>query len=285
MKKIILWSVIAVLVLATGTYFAYGYIKNKAISFVTISINPEVQLALNSDEKVVDVLALNEDADVLLTGVELIGLTVDEASNKIVDEAINLGYIDEYSGTNEITVSVSNGDEDGEDELEEELTDNISTHLEDEEVYALVLNKEMSEEIKADADTYNVSNGKMLLVSTAISLDSTLEKATLADMSVQDIQRIIRKNVELRYEQLGKESDDYEDEWAAEKENLELETQNGIEELKEDLTSEVANFNSLSEQEKQAKTNELLKTKKQEAKTVYEQNKEKNNQGKSNKNK
>ncbi|QWB95739.1 hypothetical protein KHQ89_07350 [Mycoplasmatota bacterium] len=63
-------------------------------TYVTVDINPSVELVINQREKVIYVNALNEDAEVLLMDLDLIGLDVDEAMDLIIEKSIALGYID-----------------------------------------------------------------------------------------------------------------------------------------------------------------------------------------------
>ena len=61
-------------------------------AYVTIDINPSVELIVK-DGKVVSINAGNEDASILLSGEDLVGLTVEEATGKIVKLAEELGYL------------------------------------------------------------------------------------------------------------------------------------------------------------------------------------------------
>ena len=65
-------------------------------TFVSLDINPAIELTLDTDNKVVSVVGSNEDGKVLLYGEEgLIGVDVEVAVEKITDLAIDLGYINE----------------------------------------------------------------------------------------------------------------------------------------------------------------------------------------------
>ena len=73
MKKIIILLVIIILLLVVGIF---GYIKytNKIVSTVTLDINPSIEINLNKSNKVVNVIALNEDAKDII-GSDLKGKT------------------------------------------------------------------------------------------------------------------------------------------------------------------------------------------------------------------
>ena len=68
----------------------------QATSYVSLDINPSIELTLDAENKVISVYGGNEDGQVLLyeeTGI--IGEDVQIAVDKIVDLAVELGYLDE----------------------------------------------------------------------------------------------------------------------------------------------------------------------------------------------
>ena len=69
--------------------------QKKAESLVSIDVNPSVSLVLDGDNKVLSVIAENEDAQVLVYEENFEGMTVEEATKKIADLAVELGYLNE----------------------------------------------------------------------------------------------------------------------------------------------------------------------------------------------
>jgi hypothetical protein len=67
----------------------------KAESLVSIDVNPSVSLLLDGENKVLSVVAENEDAQVLLYNENFVGLTAEQATQKIADLAVELGYLNE----------------------------------------------------------------------------------------------------------------------------------------------------------------------------------------------
>ena len=76
-------------------------------AYVAIDINPSVELIIKNG-KLVGVNAINEDASILLSGEDFKGLTVDEATEKIVALAEELGYLNEDNQEVNITVTADN---------------------------------------------------------------------------------------------------------------------------------------------------------------------------------
>jgi len=93
-------------------------------SFVSLDINPSIELTLDTDNKVVSVVGTNEDGQVLLYGEDgFIGLDVQTAVGKITDLAIDLGYIDDENKVVEATVTAKT--EDAKNGIEDVINANI----------------------------------------------------------------------------------------------------------------------------------------------------------------
>lgn len=67
----------------------------EAVSFVSMDINPSIELTLDKNDRVISVYGANEDAQVLLYGENgIAGEKVETAVAKITDLAVELGYLD-----------------------------------------------------------------------------------------------------------------------------------------------------------------------------------------------
>jgi hypothetical protein len=95
MKK--LFAIILPIVLVTA--LAYGYFAydiGSVMAYVSVDINPSVQFVTNGNDEVVSVTASNEEGEIILLeeAENLIGLSIEEATEKIVELAIEYGYLD-----------------------------------------------------------------------------------------------------------------------------------------------------------------------------------------------
>ena len=160
--------------------------------YVVIDINPSVEIEIDSEDLVISVKALNNDADILLEGLMFDGLNVIEASKLIIDEATILGYIDETSDDNMVLVTHIGQEDDSElqDELEEELED----HFDDNELVVEVFSQGITDEIKTKASELDISNGKMLYITKIASKKVDIPLEELAQMSIKDINKAIKAN-------------------------------------------------------------------------------------------
>jgi hypothetical protein len=191
-------------VVAFGIYY---YLGQQAVKFVTIDINPSVELAVDNNDEVVEVIPLNEDADIMLVNLELEGLTLDEATTEIIDEATEIGYIDEYSEDNTVLVSVVAEEDDERIELEEKVLNVVNSHIEKRGIGMLVFTQEVTDEMKEEAESYGITNGKMLMIDRAVLLNEELDKEELVEMSIKDIQGEIKEVMEERVKQIKQETE------------------------------------------------------------------------------
>lgn len=265
MKKRMLFF-IAVVVFAGISYVIYNF-HVKPLSFVTISINPEVELSLNRQNNVVDVLPINEEADIITSDLNLIGLSVEKASEKIIDAAIETGYIDEYIEENTVVITTSSDDENVRKQLEEKIMSRLNKHFETRKIYPVLVAKGLDDELKAEAKKYGVSNGKMLLIERAVSLNTDLTKEQLAKKSIRDIQKEIKIYVEKRHEALKSSLKEAKETWKEKKQQLKDSYTERINLLKNRITEEQkeALKNFTPDQRKEAIDN-YLKERKEEIK-------------------
>ena len=111
-----------------------------------IDINPSIELEVNRMDQVINVTGLNEDGIILLADLELVGLSTEEASTIIVDNATDMGYIDEFSIKNKIVVTAYCDDDKVAEELELKIQEKLEKHLGEEKIPAQVMTRSIYQE-------------------------------------------------------------------------------------------------------------------------------------------
>lgn len=84
------------------------------LSRVTIDINPSIEMMVDEDQKVLSVSALNDDGSIIISGEEIVGKDVEEATKLILELSTETGYIvkGEITSTdNTINITVSGNTE------------------------------------------------------------------------------------------------------------------------------------------------------------------------------
>ncbi len=178
--------------------------KNKdkdQVSYVAVDINPSVEFLVDKDGKVVTVIPENEDAQILLAGEELEGLTFEAAIDKVGTLAVKCGYL--KNDNNQVTITVS-----GSVELSASLYDVAKNAIETagKAVGAVVtegtnylLEREVAylksnNQGKEGYDT--LTAGKLRLIKTAMLADRTLTMDDAVKMSEEDLVKRVNKHKE-----------------------------------------------------------------------------------------
>lgn len=127
------WSIAAVLFLAIATSAGQIYdIPSGDVPayFVTLDINPSIELAITSDQRVVAVEGLNPEGVHLLNKIRVVGRNFKQAVEIIEAQAERDGYL--KAGENEIVITVSRDGAEGYQAIE--LTDVASSSQMEQEI-------------------------------------------------------------------------------------------------------------------------------------------------------
>ena len=177
-----------------------GKDEGKAVSYVGIDVNPSVSLVLDKNDKVLSVLADNEDAQVLLYGENLVGMSADEAAKKIAELSVELGYLNENNRGVNITVEGKADAEKLSSAVEgsfEAAAEGLDLRFTSEGTFSL--NRELNAvkaEYSSDAAIQGLTVGKFKLIAEAQSVEGTLTFTAAADMDVSELLNLISQKAE-----------------------------------------------------------------------------------------
>ncbi|MFW2499664.1 anti-sigma-I factor RsgI family protein [Clostridium diolis] len=195
-RKIALAASIAVAFSLGGGVYAYA---KTPVAYVSLDINPSVELGVNAFDTVVSAEAYNEDGEKVLEGTNLVNTKVDNAVSTVITNAISDGYIKEDS-TNvttaaavEITVST---DKDGlADKLNESLKETADETLKNNDLEAEVETDKVALARRDEARQLGITPGKLNLIQKLQALDPSIKVDDYKSISVKEIQK---KTKELR---------------------------------------------------------------------------------------
>lgn len=104
-------------------------LDKEALTYVSLRINPEIELLADEDGNVVSANAVNEDGEVVLATVDLEGKSIEEAGAIFTETANDLGYFTPDGEKDTVYIDVESTI-DGEDaELEEKLNKSIRDYF------------------------------------------------------------------------------------------------------------------------------------------------------------
>lgn len=200
MKKKItkLTVVVLVVALALSVLAACDFLPTAEgeTAYVKVTINPEVEFAVGEDNTVEAVNAANEDAEILLSDVDLIGLDIEEAVEEFVDIATEAGYIDEDAETeeeNEVEVEIIGGDEETELQIRNRLRERINRYFNNNGIFGKVSEATL-EEYAEQAAELGVSTGKTKMILKALDNNPELDIEELKDMEMKDLVKLFKDN-------------------------------------------------------------------------------------------
>ena len=192
MKKVLVGVFVACL-LIVSVLLLIPKLDEEPVGSVELSVNPNVELIINKDNKVINVLYKNGDAEILFSSEDLIGMDVDEVSKKFVQLAIDAGYIDvDTTGeTVEYNVVVNNA------ELQKQIADNITKEVnscfDENGIFGQAKAKVL--EIADSAQLLGVTAYKYQLILTAKSLDPVKDVEELKALSEKELCDLINGKV------------------------------------------------------------------------------------------
>ncbi|OOM82174.1 hypothetical protein CLPUN_04580 [Clostridium puniceum] len=196
-KKIALaLSVAVVLSLAGG---GYAYAKTPVV-YVSMDINPSVELGVNAFDTVVSVEAYNEEGKTILEGTDLLDSKVNDAVSTVISNAISDGYINE-DGSSVIEITTSTNKTTGAAvKLDESLKNIVDETLSNNDVQAEVETENVALARRDEARKLGITPGKLNLIQKLQVLDPAITVEEYKNSSVKDIQKKtkeLRKNVSI----------------------------------------------------------------------------------------
>lgn len=265
---------LAVILVGGGGGSAYAYYQTPQ-SYVSIDINPSVELGVNAFDKVVDVQAYNTDGEQVLESVDVEGDNVTEAVNEIVAAAEENGYV-LADGSTVVSVTAETDDEELATELEEEAEAGATEALEESGTTAVINKDNVALARRDEARELGITPGKLNLINKLQAVDPTATVEQYKDASVKEIMKAIK---EIKHN--NKVSDETEEGTTTE-EGATTEDQN-------DATNETENTESNVTEEEAAKQSQEAETKEKQDKEKQEKEKNKaqgnaNNQNQGNAN-
>jgi len=171
MKKMIavLSSIAACAILVIGGFAYY----DNPVNYVSLDINPSVEFGINTFDRVVSAEAYNDDGTQLLDAAPYINLTLEEAVDTLVQEAVEQGFIMD-DGSTVIAVTAESNEASTATELQNVCESGINLALETQETSAVIYTDCVNLQLRTRAREAGVSPGKYRLIEVLQSCDSNI---------------------------------------------------------------------------------------------------------------
>lgn len=159
---------------------------------VALDVNPSIELKINGKNRIIEAVANNEDAQIILQSMDLKGANLDVAVYAIIGSMVTHGYLSEY--TNSVLVSVDTKKQDLYNEIIDVVTSKIEVTLKENKIQSSVVAQWIKDkdEIASIANEYNISKGKATLISKIVDASS---KDTSENATVYTVEDLVNRTV------------------------------------------------------------------------------------------
>jgi hypothetical protein len=211
-------AVVIFMLLSLGGYGIYDY--TRAVAFVTLDINPSIELSINRYERVIDIRGLNTDGSNIVSKSRPVkNLRVEDALKVLLEEAVSEDYLDTGSSTVLLTVSGKQKIEPDNfkakirDAAESQLESMAAENSEKEEMgiagaqsissnkHVMVIVKTTTPQKHSEAKKMNMSQGKLLLYD---KLKKVKPDVTLDDVKKASVSQVIEQMTALSPDEIEK---------------------------------------------------------------------------------
>ncbi len=185
----------------------------KATSYVSVDVNPSIELVLDQNDEVMSVTGANEDARVLLFREDgIVGAKVNVAIENIAALAVEYGYLKEENAT--VDVCVVSSSDDKQNDLFKSISDSFIKGVQEQNEslcvsitneISLSLNTELAKlksQYSADENIQSLSVGDFKLVKRAMETDPSQNYQDLASKSTEEllsIASVLQNNADATY--------------------------------------------------------------------------------------
>lgn len=166
-------------------------------AYATIDINPSVGLVINEQNIVKTAHALNEDGEMLMLELHLGEKSVDDAIAAIIDEAMDLGFIDLEAEETVIQVdAIGNTDAIG-TKVRQMVQDKLQTKMSERALNANVQARNYDAEFVAAAQARGVSAMQYRLMNQTMEVESELSDEEIEQLDPEGMIARIRANTQV----------------------------------------------------------------------------------------
>ncbi|MBE6638763.1 MAG: hypothetical protein E7616_04820 [Ruminococcaceae bacterium] len=180
---------------AFAGYFALNGDQGKVAATIMLDVNPSLKIRVDENEKVLEVVPLNEDAKTVVGDRDFKNKDLTETVRVLVDSIIENGFINEAEKAVLIGVDSKNSAE--AKAIREKLTEQIMSQIgEDGIVIGQDIQKteDVYPSIARISEEYGISLGKASIVYEIVSLYSEFTEEQLVKLSISDLSILLKNN-------------------------------------------------------------------------------------------
>ena len=167
-------------------------------AYVTVDINPSVGLVVNEKNVIREAYALNEDGEMLLSGLSLETKSLDSGIENIIDTAMDLGFIDVEADSTTISVDAIAETEAIGDKVRKLASEKFEAKMNERALHANVQRRQYTEEERAEADKLGLTPGQYRLMQQALEVDPELTEDEALECKPEALMERMRQHQEAK---------------------------------------------------------------------------------------
>ncbi|WP_227765836.1 anti-sigma-I factor RsgI family protein [Zhaonella formicivorans] len=199
-------AVAALIVFLVITPFVYQFALTlhptelPVASYLTVDINPSIELGLGINRQVVSAKALNSDGQKVLNELKLLGLPGENAVERIIEQAVTLGYLEPDTNIQNILITYVPLTENHQNE-KQLYAEKARKVLQAKSIAAQVEVISASDQVRSKAHAVGLSTGKYLVFLEAVNdgleiTEEQMKKESLTEsinLAGGDLKQLIQK--------------------------------------------------------------------------------------------
>lgn len=158
--------------------------------YLIIDINPSFEIEYDQSGNVVGVFPYNEDAEIVLSNMEIKDCTLDSAVSQIFDKCVNLGYIGTEREDNAVLVSAVDEAGNKNEELTETIKMLFAKEFSTKKILGVVITGIVDSTLEDEASAHGVDVQKYAYIKEYIDMGGELDKE-YKDVSIREIRSLI----------------------------------------------------------------------------------------------
>lgn len=191
-------SLLLVAILGIGTLASCASVDDgntaldkEALTYVSLRINPEIELLADEDGNVVAANAVNEDGEVVLATVDLEDKSVEEAGAAFTETANDLGYFTPDGEKDTVYIGVESTIDGEATELEEKLNRSIRDYFNNKGINGKIAPETLDKYADKVAE-WGISAGHVKLAMRVLDAHPELTDTEVLELSIQDQMKLLK---------------------------------------------------------------------------------------------
>ena len=188
---VVLVALIVALIIITNNQ---NHQSKTANSTVEMSVNPDVELVVSENNKVLSVNYKNNDAEIIFSNSELVGKNIEEVAKMFVEQATKAGYIDVNTTGTTVTITVNSKVEKDIKAIEDKVIAKVNEYFDENGIIAGAI-ASAKDDVTAKAEAMGVTAKKYYLMLKAQALDPSLKLEDLKNETEQQLMDRINASI------------------------------------------------------------------------------------------